>query len=78
MSKLRVNCFSVSLDGYGAGPDQSEQHPLGKGGSDLHEWFYPTRTVQSMLGSPDQGNPRALTCLEFCSDELSSCAVRWP
>jgi dihydrofolate reductase len=55
MSKLRVNCFSVSLDGYGAGPDQGEQHPLGKGGEDLHQWLYPTRTFQSMLGSPEKG-----------------------
>jgi dihydrofolate reductase len=50
MSKLRVNCFSVSLDGYGAGPDQSLQNPLGVGGESLHEWFFPTRTFQKMLG----------------------------
>lgn len=50
MSKLRVNCFGVSLDGYGAGPDQDEENPLGRGGTRLHEWFYPTRTFQAMLG----------------------------
>lgn len=50
MSKLRVNCFAVSLDGYGAGPDQDEQNPLGRGGTQLHEWFYPTRTFRAMLG----------------------------
>jgi dihydrofolate reductase len=50
MSKLRVNCFAVSLDGYGAGPDQDEKNPLGRGGTRLHEWFYPTRTFQAMLG----------------------------
>jgi dihydrofolate reductase len=44
MSKLRVSCFSVSLDGYGAGPDQSLQNPLGVGGIALHEWVFPTRT----------------------------------
>lgn len=55
MSKLRVSCFSISLDGYGAGPDQGEQHPLGKGGEDLHQWLYPTHTFQSMLGNPEKG-----------------------
>jgi dihydrofolate reductase len=48
MSKLRVNCFAVSLDGYGAGPNQSEKNPLGENGEELHEWFYPTRTFRSM------------------------------
>src|SRR5690606_20239807 len=40
----------VSLDGYGAGPDQSLENPLGVGGTGLHEWFFPTRTFQSMFG----------------------------
>ena len=52
MSKLRVACFSVSADGYGAGPDQSLENPLGIGGESLHEWFFPTRTFQAMLGQP--------------------------
>jgi dihydrofolate reductase len=51
MSKLRVNCFAVSLDGFGAGPDQSLDHPLGVGGLGLHEWFFPTRVFQQMHGS---------------------------
>jgi len=50
MSKLRVHCFSVSLDGYAAGPDQDLDNPLGKGGMQLHEWFFPTRTFQQMVG----------------------------
>ena len=50
MSKLRVNCFSVSLDGYGAGPDQSLENPLGVGGKAVHEWVFPTRTFQAMFG----------------------------
>ena len=45
---LRVSAFSVSLDGYGAGPNQSLENPLGVGGVDLHQWFFPTRTFQSM------------------------------
>jgi dihydrofolate reductase len=51
MGKLRVSSFAVSLDGYGAGPDQSLENPLGARGSELHEWFYPTRTFQAMYGS---------------------------
>ncbi len=50
MPKVRVHAFAISLDGYGAGPDQSQQDPLGKGGTALHEWFYPTRTFRSMFG----------------------------
>jgi dihydrofolate reductase len=47
--KVRVNCFAISLDGYGAGPDQSMKNPLGVGGENLHKWFVPTRTFQAML-----------------------------
>src|SRR3712207_5736622 len=50
MGKLRVDAFSISLDGYGAGPDQSRQEPLGRGGESLHEWMFPTRTFQGRLG----------------------------
>jgi len=50
MSKLRVHAFSVSLEGYGAGPEQSLDDPLGKGGEALHNWFIPTRTFQQMVG----------------------------
>src|SRR5512135_3458712 len=50
MSKLRVYCFSVSLDGYAAGPRQDLQHPLGVGGEGLFDWFFRTRTFQSMHG----------------------------
>jgi dihydrofolate reductase len=50
MTKLRVHAFSISLDGYGAGPNQDVNNPLGVGGVELHEWFFPTRTFQQMLG----------------------------
>jgi dihydrofolate reductase len=40
MTELRVHNFSVSLDGYGAGPAQSEEDPLGIGGEQLHEWIF--------------------------------------
>lgn len=48
MSKLRVSSFSISLDGYGAGPEQSLEIPLGRGGEELHEWLFPTRTFQRL------------------------------
>ncbi|CAM5773488.1 DNA-binding protein [Labrys miyagiensis] len=50
MSKLVVRAFSVSLDGYGAGPDQSLDNPLGVGGMKLHEWAFATRTFRTMFG----------------------------
>lgn len=50
MSKLRVLSFSVSLDGYGAGVEQSLEHPLGLRGPELMEWFFPTRTWRAMQG----------------------------
>lgn len=51
MPQVRVNCFSVSLDGFGSGSNQSIQNPLGEGGPALHEWIYPTRTFQKMYGN---------------------------
>lgn len=54
MPKLRVNCFSLSVDGYGAGPAQSLSAPLGAGGEQLHRWFFPTEVFQKMLGK-DRG-----------------------
>jgi dihydrofolate reductase len=51
MPKLKVMSFSISLDGYGAGPHQSLENPLGVGGKALHEWVFPTRTFQRMFGN---------------------------
>src|SRR6266851_3624529 len=50
MSKLRVSSFAVSIDGFGAGPDQDLQNPLGVGGVALMDWFFPTRTWRQMQG----------------------------
>lgn len=50
MSRLRVESFMISVDGYSAGPNQSLQAPMGEGGQQLGQWFYPTRTFQAMLG----------------------------
>jgi dihydrofolate reductase len=53
MTQVRVESFAVSLDGYGAGPNQDINNPLGVGGTDLHQWFIPTRTFQRTHGAGD-------------------------
>jgi dihydrofolate reductase len=50
MSRLRVASFSVSLDGFGAGPDQTLENPLGVGGEALHTWLVETATFQRRFG----------------------------
>jgi dihydrofolate reductase len=50
MTKVRVQSFAVSLDGYGAGPGQDLKNPLGMRGFELMEWFFPTRVFRSMHG----------------------------
>jgi dihydrofolate reductase len=50
MSKLIVRSFTLSLDGYGAGPHQSLDAPIGEGGKTLHEWMFATRTARRMFG----------------------------
>lgn len=49
MSKLRVESFTISLDGYGAGPNQGLEKPMGERGQTLHQWAIPTQTFQSMV-----------------------------
>jgi dihydrofolate reductase len=49
MAKVRVAAFSVSLDGYGAGREQSLAAPLGRGGEQLHAWAWPTRTFRTKV-----------------------------
>ncbi len=50
MPKLRVHNFAISLDGYGTGPNQSREDPLGVGGERLHEWMFEARTGRQMQG----------------------------
>ena len=50
MPRLRVASFSLSIDGYGAGPEQSLDHPLGVGGMALHKWVIATRTFRQLFG----------------------------
>jgi dihydrofolate reductase len=69
MGKVRVAGFSVSVDGFGAGPEQSLENPLGKRGPELHQWMFGTRFFHEMVGkeggaadSIDQGYAqRAMT-----------------
>lgn len=51
MTTVRVAGFSVSLDGFGAGPEQSQANPLGRSGPELFQWFFPTRTFRAMVGA---------------------------
>jgi dihydrofolate reductase len=53
MSKLLVRSFGVSIDGYGAGPRQDLENPLGVHGTDLMEWAFPTRVFGRMHGQTD-------------------------
>ena len=55
MTRVRVESFTISLDGYGAGPRQDVSNPLGIGGTDLHQWLFPTRTLQRTLFGKDGG-----------------------
>lgn len=50
MSKVRVAAFSVSIDGFGAGPRQDLQNPLGVRGTELHSWFFHTEVFKKMQG----------------------------
>src|SRR5689334_17710664 len=50
MTRLRVATFSISIDGFGAGPNQNMEEPLGEGGERLHDWLFSTRTFKTMYG----------------------------
>jgi len=67
MSQVVVRAFSVSLDGFSAGPRQDLQNPLGVGGPEMFGWFFPTRTFQKM-----QGNEGGETNVD---DEIASQAM---
>ncbi|HEY2529495.1 MAG TPA: dihydrofolate reductase family protein [Xanthobacteraceae bacterium] len=58
MPKLRVHCFAISIDGYGAGAKQDLEHPLGVGGMALHEWAFATRAFRQMHGQ--EGGSRGI------------------
>ena len=53
MARVRVAAFSLSIDGFGAGPDQNIDNPMGKNGMGVHRWFLGTRTFRTMIGKDD-------------------------
>ncbi|HEY5956994.1 MAG TPA: dihydrofolate reductase, partial [Polyangiaceae bacterium] len=55
MTRVRVESFTLSLDGYGAGPNQTIEHPLGEGGTALHGWMLATRTFQQRVLGKETG-----------------------
>jgi dihydrofolate reductase len=56
MPKVRVESFTISVDGYGAGQHQDISNPLGIGGSELHQWLFPTSTFQKILFGKHEGS----------------------
>jgi hypothetical protein len=60
MPKVRVHNFTISLDGYAAGPDQSLDNPLGVGGTRLHDWAFATRSGRRTHGM-DGGDEASTT-----------------
>lgn len=76
MSRVRVHSLSVSLDGFAAGPDMSEEHPLGIGGEQLHEWALATRSWHARHGDDTTGQSGTLDdALVAASDEGVGAAV---
>lgn len=55
MNKLRVESFSMSIDGFSAGPNQSLENPMGTGGQGLHEWAFSTATIQQQVFGKEAG-----------------------
>ena len=55
MGKVHVSAFAISLDGFSAGPDQSLEHPLGVNGTDMMQWFFPTKTFIDQHGAGEGG-----------------------
>ncbi len=59
MKDKPIESFTVSLDGYGAGPNQSPENPLGVSGASLHEWAFTTRTLQKQVLGAEGDTERA-------------------
>lgn len=60
MGKIRVAAFSISIDGFGAGPRQDLQNPLGVGGLELHAWFFKTEVFKKMHGQAGGDGSRGI------------------
>ena len=50
MGEVKAGAFSISVDGFGAGPRQDMEHPLGVGGMGLHDWFFETEVFHRIHG----------------------------
>jgi hypothetical protein len=79
MSKLKVSAFTVSIDGFGAGPRQSLQAPMGVGAEQLHAWLLHTRTFREMViggegGSTDEDDAFARASF----DNVGACVDHGP
>ncbi len=70
MPKLRVQCFSLSLDGFGAGPNQGLENPLGVGGVEMMDWFFHTRLWKEMHGFNSNGEGAGETGIDNRMAEL--------
>src|SRR6266513_1698390 len=81
MSKLRVHNFAISLDGYGAGPRQGREHPLGVGGEELHGWYVGTRAFREINGKtggttgPDNDFARRFSSTKYTSRSRRFCSA---
>ena len=69
MTKVRVNAFSVSVDGFGAALGQSLENPFGVGGMDVAKWFTCTKTFHEHLGTGGKGS-------EGIDDEVAAAALQ--
>ncbi len=76
--EVTVNALSISIDGYGAGPRQSLENPLGVGGLALHEWAFATRTFRRMFGQDTSPRPvRRTPCSRAGAAHDCLHALRW-
>ena len=64
MTRVRVAGYSISLDGFGAGPEQSLENPLGKRGRELHAWMFGTRMFRAMIGKAGGSDGDAMSASE--------------
>ncbi|HXC53514.1 MAG TPA: dihydrofolate reductase family protein [Candidatus Limnocylindrales bacterium] len=72
MTRLRVNAFSISVDGFGAGRDQSLDNPLGVGGMALHDWVLGTKTFRQMVGDVEGSLPGGEVAREGIDDDFAA------
>ena len=73
MAKVRVAAFTLSFDGYGAGPDQRLDQPLGHRGEELHQWLVATKTFRSMHGG--EGGASEGADEDFAARSMSGCGA---